>query len=408
MTEWMVTSLQILYDIHYKGTSGNDIGTMFSNMNVTNIVNAKTSNVLDNFNSCKEYVNMETDAFIVAAALKYFGMESLETCAEEVIPPNIMTQRKQDRRIWLHGHVKNILQTHVMDEQQSKHTEIREGVEQAARPPLRALVSCFVCGKEYWYRKALVNHLDREHAGHSPIPDPEEMEQPRTNQSQSSEELPSDDRFNYACVRLGFGLLLRNFDDAVKEGDGERIIRCWKMSLLIWRAYGHTKYAYAAFHLIAATQATLTPHQAHCLIWNRTVNNKGGPGRNISMDIRVEHLNNFTKCMLKGLGPNLTENAARRCSKSVGKIEALLQTIDDDLNVCRPSGHHKVRKSETDFKTLVDELHRRAKMFHFNPSPQRQYIHFPHFKRDILSNIDHRLLNNWLTRLKKDLARSME
>ena len=70
MTESMVTSLQILYDIHHKGTSGNDIGIMFSNMNVISIVNAKTSNVLDNFNSCKEYVNMETDAFIVAAALK--------------------------------------------------------------------------------------------------------------------------------------------------------------------------------------------------------------------------------------------------------------------------------------------------------------------------------------------------
>jgi len=351
---------------------------------------------------------METDAFIVAAALKYFEMESLDTCAKEVIPSNTMRQSKQDRRIWLHGYVKNIVQTYVMDEQQSKHTEIREGVEQAARPPQRALVNCFVCGKEYRFRKALINHLDREHASHSPIPDPEEMEQPRANHSQSSEELPHDDRFNYACFRLGFGLLLRNFDDAVKEGDGERIIRCWKMSLLIWRAYCHTKYPYAAFHLIAATQATLTPRQAHCLIWNRTVNNKGGLGRNISMDIGVEHLNNFTKGMLKGLGPNLTENAARRCSKSVGKIEVLLQTVDEDLNVCRPSGHHKVRKSETDFKTLVDELHRRANMFHFNPSPQRQYIHFPHFKRDILSNIDHRLLNNWLTILKKDLAKSME
>ena len=174
------------------------------------------------------------------------------------------------------------------------------------------------------------------------------------------------------------------------------------MSLLIGRVYGRTKYTYVAFHLTAATQATLTPSQAHCL---RTVNNKGGPGRNISMDLRLEH---FTKGMLKGLGPNLTENAARRCSKSVGKTEALLQTIDDDLNVCRPAGHHKVTKSETDFKTLADELHRRAKMFHFNPSPQRQYIHFPHFKRDILSDIDHRLLSNWLTRLKKELARPME
>lgn len=33
-----------------------------------------------------------------------------------------------------------------------------------------------------------------------------------------------DDRYNYATLRLSMGLLLRNFDDAVKEGDGERIL----------------------------------------------------------------------------------------------------------------------------------------------------------------------------------------
>ena len=55
-------------------------------------------------------------------------MESLED-----IPPNVMRQSKQHQRIWLHEHVKNIVPTHVMDEQQSKHTEIGEGVEQAAR-----------------------------------------------------------------------------------------------------------------------------------------------------------------------------------------------------------------------------------------------------------------------------------
>lgn len=115
-----------------------------------------------------------------------------------------------------------------MDEQQSKHTEIREGMEQVARPPQRALVSCFVYGKEHRCRKALINHLDREHSGHSPIPDPdpEEMEQPRENHYQSSEKLPSDDQFNYPCVCLDFGLLLRNFDDAVEEGNGKRIIIC--------------------------------------------------------------------------------------------------------------------------------------------------------------------------------------
>ena len=39
-----------------------DVGTMCSNMNFTNQVNAKISTVLDNFNYCKNYVKLEMDA----------------------------------------------------------------------------------------------------------------------------------------------------------------------------------------------------------------------------------------------------------------------------------------------------------------------------------------------------------
>ena len=73
----------------------------------------------------------------------------------------------------------------------------------------------------------------------------------------------SDDYFNYACVRFAVGILLRNFHDAAKEGDGVRILRCWKIAMLIFRAHHHNKYALASLHLQAATQAILTPRQAH-------------------------------------------------------------------------------------------------------------------------------------------------
>lgn len=51
---------------------------MVLNMNVISIVNVKISNVLDNFNFCKEYVNMEIYVFIEVVVFKYFGMELLE------------------------------------------------------------------------------------------------------------------------------------------------------------------------------------------------------------------------------------------------------------------------------------------------------------------------------------------
>ncbi|KAK3751412.1 hypothetical protein QZH41_006654 [Actinostola sp. cb2023] len=86
----------ILYDIFFKPGSGNDIGTMCSNMNLVNNVNARTTNVLDNLNHCKDFVNLETDAHITAATMKYFSMEYLDTLPQSFIPPTfLMPQNKE-------------------------------------------------------------------------------------------------------------------------------------------------------------------------------------------------------------------------------------------------------------------------------------------------------------------------
>lgn len=72
------------------------------------------------------------------------------------------------------------------------------------------------------------------------------------NEAEEPKDKPRDDRYNYATLHLSMGILSRNFDDAVKEGDGERIFHCWKFAMLIYRAYGHTKYALAALQLQAS------------------------------------------------------------------------------------------------------------------------------------------------------------
>ena len=374
---------------------------MCANMNVINNVNAKTSNVLDNFNACKEYTSIETDAMITAATLQYFGLEGLAVPEEEFIPPSVINGSKPDRRIWLHTHVKAILEKYVMSKQGSDHADVRTGVAAASQPPHRGNFKCQVCGREFRYRKAMGNHIHKQHPNSTELSPPESS----PYESPACQDEITDDRFSYACVRLSLGLLLRNMDDAVKEGDGERILRCWKISMLIFRAHRHPKYALASLYLQAATQAILPARAAHRLVWNRTVNNKGGPGKNISLDLRLEHINNLTKGLLKHLGPSITEEAARRCSKAVGGMEKLLNAVDSDLAVTKPHGHHSSRKSEHDFKTLVSEIHERAKMFTFNPSGDRQYHHFPRFQRSVLGVINHRLLNDWLTKHKKELAK---
>ena len=189
----------------------------------------------------------------------------------------------------------------------------------------------------------------------------------------------------------------------MKEGDGNHIIQSWKFALLLFKANNHNKYALAAFNLMAQTMAILTPHQAHCLTWNRTVNNGHG---NISLDLRLEHIKKLTKDMLKNLGPNITETTALRCSKSVHRVEQLLQSVDNELELRTPHGRHKVKKSEADFRSIVNELHQRGKVFKYSENPERQYLLFKNFQANyLLKDLNLSLVNKWMTQNKLKLQK---
>lgn len=275
-------------------------------MNVTNNINAKTKNVLDNFNDCKDFVELETDAYIVAAAMKHFNMKSLE---DQVVPQLVHKGTKETRRVWIHNQAKEILEKFVMTRQSAECMEIVETVTEANQ---RKVFFCSVCGKRYFYEKARDNHERKQH------PESSMASEIELENSSASSTPPSEDYvYNYACVCLSFGMLIQNFNDAVREGDGLRILRCWKFLLLSYKANKHHKYAFPALHLIAKTISLLTLQQAKRLVWNRTVNNRGGEGRNISLDLRLEHLVHLLKELLANLGVNLTTPAAERCSEAL-------------------------------------------------------------------------------------------
>lgn len=383
----------------FKSTSVNDVGSMCSNMNITSNVNAKTSNVLDNFNTCKDFVNMETDAFMVAAALQYFGIESIDSPAEEFIPPSIQRASLPEKRLWLHRHCKTILQNFVMNDLDEQHEDLRLGVD-ATNVANKPELECPICQKVYRYPKAFIKHKMQKHGIETA-----EQESSSPPDSHSSTDVSQDTRYNYACTRLSIGLFIRYFDDAVKEGEGQRIVRCWKFLMLIFKAHGHPKYALAAFQIQANILAILSPREAHQLIWNRTVNNKGGRGKNISLDLKLEQINNFTKELLKNLGPSITEKAANRSSKAVKNVDKIIQSLDESLSIARPTGHHKMQKRDKDFAIIVSQLHEKAQVFRYDLSPERQYQEFPCFSRNFIKKLNYSKLNKWLTEQKQSLAR---
>ncbi len=102
-----------------------------------------------------------------------------------------------------------------------------------------------------------------------------------------------DDMFSYQKALLEYGMLILNFWDAISEGDGERIMRCWRSFLLYLRAEGQStvKYSLEALYLLCQINVLLSPQAAQQLIWDRSVKTKSGLGGNIPLDLQLEFYN---------------------------------------------------------------------------------------------------------------------
>ena len=141
---------------------------------------------------------------------------------------------------------------------------------------------------------------------------------------------PQDYLYNYHRAKLTYGLILFEFNDAVKEGDGERLFKLYKLALLLYKSNGHTKYAYIVLHYLCQVIAILPEAEASDLKNNRFHNKHGGKGKNISLDLLKEQLHLEIKTMWKGLGANLSEDSASRIAKALELMQAMLMSIDRD------------------------------------------------------------------------------
>ena len=67
-----------------------------------------------------------------------------------------------------------------------------------------------------------------------------------------------DTVFLYATEVLALGLIWENFHDAIKEGDGDRLVRVWKFLLLIFKAAKRKNYSIEALNLQLQINYTLS------------------------------------------------------------------------------------------------------------------------------------------------------
>ena len=165
---------------------------------------------------------------------------------------------------------------------------------------------------------------------------------------------------SYAQVLCHFAAIVHLFTDACKEGDGERVIRCWKLCMLHFHAERKTKYALEALRL-QFQLVTLQPNLVHQLTWGRFVNTHGGKGRNIPCDLHNEHVNKLYKEIIGNMGANFTEFASTRAARAVSSLERLALGFERHTGI-HPEATAHSRRSDVKDVQIVAEVVLQAKI----------------------------------------------
>lgn len=203
-----------------------------------------------------------------------------------------------------------------------------------------------------------------------------------------------DGVLEYSKLLMSCGLLYLEFCDGIKEGDGFRILRCWKYMFLLFKASNRVNYAIEAFNLLAQYHFLLSQRHAHQLLWSRFINVHGLPGRNIPCDLYMEHLNRVCKDAVEHLKSNKSSRKAlERVAKVVGIINRTLHQFNDDNEIKPISGKHSVADYQQDVRKVVTVFFQENVMKY---QGSRSHASFRNVKGNPICRIDRESLISWM------------
>ena len=189
------------------------------------------------------------------------------------------------------------------------------------------------------------------------------------------------------------------FNDAVQEGDGQRLHDIYKLALLLYKSGGHFKYAYVVLLYLIKIAALYSEFEAFQLFWNRFYNKYGLLGGIISLDLKKEQLHKVLKTIWRALGPNLNQASAARVAEALENLERLLQSIDEDCGLHEHNGYRsRGNNSEAVLQVMSDLV--QIKAFTYTRGRAGHPL-FPDFqsiiikKNKLWQSIYERGINNW-------------
>lgn len=367
---------------------------MYCDRNLINRRNVGTD-VSQRFDACKQFFLLEVRARIVAAFLAVLGMKSIDDIpTDECLPPSVTNGAENVQKEFLHGLAAKVVDKYVLCEHHVANMLEKQQyadwlqISNKKTEDGRFLCRQENCGKSFRNDGKLRVQHEKIHGLHA--------------SQQGKGRKPEDAMLSYQCSVLNYGLLVLNFFDGVSEGDGARIVRCWKYALQHLRndKVRSQKYALEAMYLLCQINGLLANECAEDLIWNRFHKSKTSDGGNIPQDLCVEHYNNLMKNVIRYLGPNArNRRAVDRFANALTVTKNLLDNFDQQCAVHRRSGIHTQACITNDLRKIVNDLMKNCAL---QEKPGRQYT-ITNVPTNLLDDFDVRDFYSWIEKHKEKL-----
>lgn len=325
---------QVIWKYWYSKLSSGEHGTLYQLRNKISRTNVVTK-PFKNYNACDDFFQVIMNSHIIAATLTMLEMKSADDTPSDSNVPNALN-------VWMES------------------TDTRKEI-------LRK-----IC------KKMLDTHVSFSF-------------------NSVDTKTTKDNVREYGRQLLGLGLFYLEYSDAIRQGDGRRLLRCWRYLLPVFKASGRRNYSCEVVNMLYQHLYQLSPRLSSQLLWSRFINVHGRPGKNIPADLHMEHLNRLVKEAMKNLGANKTEKACERIGKALGTIRPVLHQFDDQISLLCPSGVHHISSMEKDTKIIVKELMRNTV---FKTVQSRKHKTFPHPKNLLHTKSKDELLSWIITRLE--------
>ena len=172
--------------------------------------------------------------------------------------------------------------------------------------------------------------------------------------------------------------------------------------LLLFRVSNKVKYSLKAYNLLAHYHYLYSERMCRQLLWSRTINVHGKPGKNIPMDLHMEHLNRDLKIVVSHLGPNILGPSLQRAGKALMTLREIQDHFDQETGIVTESGYHSSRRNTKDLNTIIEQL-QTADVF--KEVYARQHKQFPKIKGSLIDKVNNKELKEWIILQLRNIKR---